>query len=764
MRDLSVLSDVEFEELVADLFAAELGVNVERFARGADGGVDLRWPDESGTYGVGQCKHYIRSTFAQELLAAARKELAHLGDLDPATYRFVTSQDLTPGQKDSLVHALSPFVARPDAVLGSRDLDGLITRFPNVERAHPKLWLSTGTQLFWATHADLAHRTSALRARIQAALPRYVMNESFARGSAILDENRVCLIAGLPGIGKTTLAYALLADAMSRGYEPVEVSADISDAWTAYQPEARQVFLYDDFLGQLTFSERLGKNEDARLADFIARVSDTKSKLLIMTTREYILQDAERLYSKLAAIGQNKRLVLELSDYTRRDRARILYNHLWQADLPAAALAEVATGGCIEIVDHPNYSPRLIEYCTGPAFDRTTPGYGKRFVASLEHPERLWRTAFEDHLTEGQQLTAIVLATLPAEVNLDDLADAYESLCQKRGLGGTAAQFRTALQVLEGSFVASDMVDGTSRVRFHNPSIRAFVLDWIARDHRLVCDLIDSAVFFEQVGNLHQFTTGRRGTIRTGEASAFALSNIIAQESERMTQALMRLMTSPTPETGGRYVSDRTRPVTSWFEDRLLLLNELPPELLPPEPWMSTQLEAATLRWQDSQGRKDRAAQLVAALEGDAKPRFGAAAIDSATAVLDTWLASELVETDEDWLPYLDRLERRQGVWLPEAHDIAERFEEHATEELSRWSPSPPNLSDLIEYAERFELLELKDALEERAREDDAREEHQRETEPESRRYADRSPSARITDAEISSMFARLVHGREETA
>jgi hypothetical protein len=29
-----VLSDVEFEEFVADLFTAELGQNVERFARG----------------------------------------------------------------------------------------------------------------------------------------------------------------------------------------------------------------------------------------------------------------------------------------------------------------------------------------------------------------------------------------------------------------------------------------------------------------------------------------------------------------------------------------------------------------------------------------------------------------------------------------------------------------------------------------------------------------------------------------------------------
>lgn len=383
VRDLSVLSDVEFEELVADLFAAELGTNVERFARGPDGGVDLRWELGGGRRGIGQCKHYFRSTLPQ-LLAAAKAELPHLRKNKPHRYRFVTSRDLTPGQKDALIKTLNPWLGGPDDVLGSRDIDGMVTRFPGVDQAHPKLWLSTGTQLFWATHSDLATRSAALRTRIETAIPRYVMNESFARGVSMLDKQRMCVIAGLPGIGKTTLAYALLADAMSRGYEPVEVSVDINDAWTAYRLDVPQIFMYDDFLGQLTFSERLGKNEDARLADFISKVAATKSKLLVMTTREYILQDARRIYPRLASIDRDKHLVLELNDYTREDRARILYNHFWHADLPDAALAEVAAGGCIDIVDHPNYSPRLIEYCTGSAFDTHSPGYPARFLNSLE--------------------------------------------------------------------------------------------------------------------------------------------------------------------------------------------------------------------------------------------------------------------------------------------------------------------------------------------------------------------------------------------
>ena len=116
VRDLAVLSDLEFEELIADLLAAELGRSVERFARGPDGGVDLRWDIGDNARGIGQCKHYSRSTFPQ-LLAAARAEVPHLQRHKPPQYRFITSQDLTPRQKDELARALSPWIGNSGNVL-----------------------------------------------------------------------------------------------------------------------------------------------------------------------------------------------------------------------------------------------------------------------------------------------------------------------------------------------------------------------------------------------------------------------------------------------------------------------------------------------------------------------------------------------------------------------------------------------------------------------------------------------------------------------
>lgn len=755
VRDLSVLSDVEFEELAADLLAADYSVTVERFAKGADGGVDLRWTNLEGSVEIGQCKHYSRSTFAQ-LLAAARAEVNHLAQLEPTRYVFVTSQDLTPGQKKQIAEALAPWLASPTDVIASRDVDGLITRFPRVEQAHPKLWLSSGTQLFWATHSDIASRASALRHRIDAALPRYVTNESFSAATRILNEERACIIAGLPGIGKTTLAHALIANAMSEGYEPVEVSADISEAWTAFQPDVPQAFLYDDFLGQLTFSERLGKNEDRRLVDFVEKVRSTKTKLLVLTTREYILQDARRVYRRLSDLDERAHLVLQLSDYTRMDRARILYNHLWQAAIPPHALAEISADGCLRVVDHPNYSPRLIEFCTGSAFDRSSPGYVDRFVASLDHPEQLWRTALEDHLSESQRLVLVALASLPAQADLDDLSRAHGTLCASRSVPTSAADFRNGLQVLEGTFLSVEMVYGVSKVAFHNPSVRAFMLDWIAMDAGLVRDLIDSAAFFEQVSTLYTFATGRGARAMAAEPSASLLANAVYDHQSRLTSALVKLVDSPTPARGGMYLSDVNTPIASRLEDRLMFLVRLPVPFMPPADWVAEQLEAAAERWSMDQGSKRRAAELVEELEPVVGEWLPMDRFERISATLDAWLERRLDDTDEDWLPYLRRLKDVHGVNLSHAKSVAEKFEEHVANELTRWSPSPPQLEELLEYAKEFELDYAVEQLEEKAREDEARDGRGVDTKGLGSAGMPAGNSKRASDEEVQQLFRRL--------
>jgi hypothetical protein len=668
---------------------------------------------------------------------------------------------------DTLYGVFKEWMTSPADVFGARDVDGLLTRHTAVERRHAKLWLATGSQLFWSTHSELANRASALRQRVEESLPLYVLNRGYGDAVAILDTHRVCVIAGVPGIGKTMLAQVLLADAMSAGYEPIEVSGDIDEAWTALSTKEPQVFLYDDFLGQLSFSERLGKNEDVRLAAFISKVSSTESKRLIMTTREYILHDAQRVYERLRGLDERMHFVLALANYTRGDRARILYNHLWHAEVSEEALTEVASGGYRSIVDHANYSPRLIEYCTRSPFDTRSPGYANRVLHALDHPEHLWRVAFESHLTEEQRLLAVTLAAMPPRAEIGDLQTAHAGLSSAMSVPMTAAMFRAGLEVMEGTFIAIGEVEGEPTVTFHNPSIREFTLDWLADDPDLLTTVLKSATYFEQVRQLYLYATG--STRNGGHAALLA---VLEAHADTLKETMTRTIYSETPERRTEWDHDEGsvyRKRSSWLEDRLEFLFSLDEPWAPAEAWVEEVLIEINQRWLAKQGWKGEAVKIMRKIEAVVYGGYGVsvslALSNQLSRTLDGWLEQDLEDTDEDWVPYLERLKIDHHVVLKYQTEVAAAFEDHARDELVRWSPSPPSLDELKEYASEFELDELMEELDRRVEEDRSRD-HETSEKVQHRSALPTPESADAngddSDDALDQLFGRLARRRPE--
>lgn len=507
------LTDHEFELLTADLLSAEEGVRYEVFARGPDLGVDVRREGEPGEWHVIQCKHYLHSTLAT-LRTAAKKEAKKLAKLTPppASYRFITSRRLTAANKRSLKDDLAPFIKREDDIYGADDLELLLGRHDEVVRRHIKLWLPSSAQLQTLLQSGTYSRSRALAEEITDLLPRWVPSHAFFEARERLRRERVCVIAGLPGIGKTTLAKMLLADAIDDGYEAVAVSADIEEAWSVYNPGRPQVFYYDDFLGRTALTQRLGKNEEDRLLGFMRRAASSKTTLFVLTTREYILQQARQLYEQLAVQGlQARHFVLALDDYSRVDRARIFYNHaFFSGQLSKAARHSLLADRAYEaIIDHQAYNPRQIEWITGLSGHRLTDAdnadYVRFAVAALDDPARIWRYGFEEQLDETQRALLLTLATMPDEVDSDDLQRAFDAFAQAAGISTRKRAFERALAVLDDSFVRTYQDIGKIFVTFYDPSVADFLatyLDTSPADLRLA---VDSAVFFEQSQALARF-------------------------------------------------------------------------------------------------------------------------------------------------------------------------------------------------------------------------------------------------------------------
>ncbi|WP_376707276.1 nSTAND3 domain-containing NTPase [Bradyrhizobium vignae] len=173
------------------------------------------------------------------------------------------------------------------------------------------------------------------------------------------------MISGPPGVGKTTLAEMLAYAYISEEWEFVAIRS-LDDGFSRIVDTKQQVFFFDDFLGKIALDTRSLANKDSELAKFIRRVRKSRNARFILTTRAYILEEARRMSEHLADRGlEITKYLLDVGAYTRRIRARILYNHLVVAKPPIEyrrALTDVTVLG--EIIDHPNYNPRIIEAMT----------------------------------------------------------------------------------------------------------------------------------------------------------------------------------------------------------------------------------------------------------------------------------------------------------------------------------------------------------------------------------------------------------------
>jgi hypothetical protein len=701
MSALENLSDVEFESLVADLLRAGTGIGARVFQRAADGGVDLRYAD-GDVVDITQCKHYVNSSFSQ-LLAAAKREKTNVDDLapTPTRYRFVTSRKLTLRQTEQIADALSPWIADVQDVWDGNEVERLLLEHDHVQRQHVKLWLANGAALGALLRAATHQRSQALVDAVREVLPRYVQTQRFFEAQTILADTGTCLIAGEPGIGKTTMAQMLLLDLSNQGFEPLQVSADADEAWDALDERHRQAFYYDDFIGRSAVGERLAKNEDHRLVELIRYAARHPNAVrLILTTREYILREATALYEtfKRADLDAN-RFLLELPDYTRSERAQIFYNHVYHSGrLTHDQLRNLVTNRAyLNIIDHPYYNPRVIEYITGLSGAADLPAAAKQdYVAfaihALDHPDQIWDHAFRRELNEHQQALLLLMATMPPEVRLGDLRRAFDSTYDTPRLA-----FAHALRTLEVTFlrIGHDHT-GADVVEFVNPSVQDFLGRVLAQEPGEVRTLLRGAIGTEQVEALWNL-----GRTRADERYPSPLMRTALKEHRsELAAAVIRVSGAQTlgrPTTTEDWLAFAVRARGLGAEARAAL-----------DPWLDQQLTECAARWADERGSRRAAVELLSTLLRHGMRRRAGQMIP----VAKRWLTDSA--SDPEDYDLLDDL-RRLGddvFGADEWQHVLTGFQQLMEETLTWGEPDEADLDRLEEIANTLGIYYDDDELE----------------------------------------------------
>src|ERR1017187_3249 len=281
----------DFEKLMADILSSHYHEKFSYFKPGKDGGVDLLAFTTGYSRIIAQCKHYADSGL-RLLLSKLKEEVPKVAALKPVRYIVATSVALSFANKTKIQEMFSPFILRMDDIWGKEDINQALGKDEAIQRRHPKLWLTSEAILLRLLHSSVYNISEVEKENIALKARLFVQGKSFEEARKILEASHCLIIAGNPGIGKSTLAEMLCLYYIDREFEIIKISGDVREGIEVDSHTGKQIFYYDDFLGQGYIPE-LSKNEDQIIIDFAGKIRLSHSKRFILTTREYMLEEAK---------------------------------------------------------------------------------------------------------------------------------------------------------------------------------------------------------------------------------------------------------------------------------------------------------------------------------------------------------------------------------------------------------------------------------------------------------------------------------------
>ncbi|TWJ03302.1 ATPase family protein associated with various cellular activities (AAA) [Mucilaginibacter frigoritolerans] len=494
--DFSTLNSTDFEELVCDLLNAENqklnnGIVYKTYPEGRDRGIDFRYSKRNRpNYIIGQVKHYRKSDAAKLIRDLKKSEKDKVVKLAPKRYIFLTSLELTLGEIDKIYDIFSPYIQSLSDIHDRKSLNRMLLDNSHIVDRHFKLWYSNTDVLKRILHFEQIGRSLEFTEDyLKKKLNLYVETSDLVEARKTLIKNKFIIITGDPGTGKTTLAELLVYEYIKDGYSLTYIHDDIRDIEKLLTPsDQKQIFYFDDFLGHNAIEIEKAKGAESALIAILKRIIRQENKLVVLTTRNFILTGAVEQSQKLKDFNIGKYTALiNLSSYRESVKAQMLTNHAEYAELDEE-LKRVLSEHKIKkfIVSHKNFSPRSLEYITmiDKVADLSPIQFKNFIIENFTNPDEIWRMAYLQQIDEFQRLIINTMYSLGDDVAVEVLEKAFDHRLSYEVKHNNFVKpmfiYRSAFKKLYGSFIVrSNFGEQREYFKFNNPSLVDFLNNFI---------------------------------------------------------------------------------------------------------------------------------------------------------------------------------------------------------------------------------------------------------------------------------------------
>ena len=497
--DFGVLNDKEFENLTIDLISRDRSKRFERFKAGKDGGIDGRFYGEDGNEEIIQCKHYLKTGYSGLISSLKKKNSRGRNEVDkvellhPNKYIFVTSLQLSSANKKEISELFQPYIKSYSDIYGQEDLNDLLQINSDIEENHYKLWISSTTVLVRILNNAIKGRSEFLLEEIKEKIKYYVLTENHNIAVKKLEESHTIIIAGEPGIGKTTLAEQVSLNYIEKGFEFCAIAKYISEAESIFERDKKQIFYFDDFLGS-NYLSALEAHTDSHIIQFIERIKKDKDKRFILTSRTNIFNQGILLSDKFKTKKlKSDEFIITVNDLKEMDKAKILYNHIWYSNLNEEYVDELYKEKRYrKVINHKNFNPRLIEFITDiDRIDSSVPSdYWNDIKNNLNNPNEIWANTFDTESDDFIRNIVSLVVFNQNSIENEELKKSYDilnKLTKAYNSSSNSQEFDSVIEKAVKYFLNRSLVrEEKIKYTLFNPSIADFIINRYKNDEKSI--------------------------------------------------------------------------------------------------------------------------------------------------------------------------------------------------------------------------------------------------------------------------------------